>query len=158
MLGSRHPLPEGACGREEHCTAQAPAPWFWYLHHCQQTDVRRDLTGNAPPVSAVPSSQPLLGRERGWRAGVSERACPSHTGRVLSLFSTSSSPGDDWKGHSGMTDTNSSLFLAQPTRRVAQYAEWEVGRLCGDKSKRCHLSIYTEGPCPHLCITQLTSG
>lgn len=46
-----------------------------------------------------------------------------------------------------MTDTNSSLSLAHPTRRVAQYAEWEVRRLCGDKSKRCHLSIYTEGPC-----------
>ena len=44
LLGSCHPLPEGA-GGQGHCTAQAPAPWFWYLHHCQQTDVHRDLTG-----------------------------------------------------------------------------------------------------------------
>lgn len=50
LLGSCHPLPEGACGRG-HCTVQAPAPWFWYLHHCQQTDVHRDLTGMRPAVS-----------------------------------------------------------------------------------------------------------
>lgn len=68
-----------------------------------------------------------LWREKGWRAGVSERAGPSHTSRVLSLLSTTPSPGVDWKGHSGMRDTNSSLSLAHPTHRVAQYAEWEVG-------------------------------
>lgn len=32
------------------------------------------------------------------------------------------------------------------------------GRLCGGNFKLYSLSICKEGPCPHLCITQLTNG
>lgn len=82
----------------------------------------RDLSRTYPSVSIVLRAQPHLERE-GEQVLVRE-----HVPSILEGFYPAFPPGVDWKGHSGMTDTDSSLSPPHPTPRLHDMA-WGWGEI-----------------------------